>query len=136
MIKRMLFASHPYEPGLVIVRIFCAIIIIPFGMEMFSAETMNGYEQWLTDKGVPAPLVMAYLGKLAELLGGALLLLGLFTRVAAFFLMITMAVVTFVMVGGSINDSTFLLLLLFGFFLFAGGGRYSVDALLKKRLNH
>jgi len=135
MIKRILFANKPYELGLAIVRIFCGIIIIPFGLEMFDAEGMAGYEQWLTDKGMPLPLFMAYVGKVAELLGGILLLLGLFTRAAGFFLMFPMAVVTFIMLEGSINESTFFLLLLFAVFAFAGGGKYSLDGVLRGRQN-
>lgn len=135
MIKRMLFTNQAYEPGLAIVRVFCGIIIIPFGMEMFNAETMAGYEQWLTDKSVPLPLIMAYAGKIAELLGGVLLIIGLFTRAASLFLMITMAVITFIMVGGGIRDTTFILLLLYAVFLFTGGGRYSMDALLRKKFS-
>lgn len=135
MLKRFLFDNSPYDLGLTIVRIFAGIIIIPFGMEMFQPETMVGYTDWLTDKGVLAPGFMAYVGKVAELVGGVFLLIGLLTRAASLFLMITMAVVTFVMSGGGITDSTFFLLLLFAVFLFAGGGKYSVDALLGKKMN-
>ena len=135
MIKRILFDNKPYEMGLAIVRFFCGIIIIPFGMEMFDAETMSGYEQWLTDKGMPAPLFMAYVGKVAELAGGVFLLLGLFTRAAGFLLMFPMAVVTFFMLEGSITDSTFFLLLLFAVFAFVGGGKYSLDEVLRRRMN-
>ena len=135
MIKRILFSNKPYDLGLAIVRFFAGIIIIPFGMEMFNAETMSGYEQWLTDKGVPLPLLMAYLGKVAELAGGVLLILGLFTRAAGFFLMCPMAVVTFIMLEGKITDMTFLLLLLFAVFAFVGGGKYSLDEWIRRKMS-
>ena len=136
MLKRFLFANNPYDLGLTIVRIFAGIIIIPFGMEMFDAEAMSGYTKWLTDIGLPLPGFMAYLGKVAELVGGIFLILGLLTRLASVFLMITMAVITFVMSSGSITDMTFLLLLLFAVYLFSGGGKYSVDALIAKKLKN
>ena len=136
MLKRFLFANNPYDLGLTIVRIFAGIIIIPFGMEMFDAEAMSGYTKWLTDIGIPLPGFMAYVGKVAELVGGIFLILGLLTRLASVFLMITMAVITFVMSSGSITDMTFLLLLLFAVYLFAGGGKYSVDALIGKKLKN
>ena len=136
MLKRFLFANNPYDLGLTIVRIFAGIIIIPFGMEMFDAEAMSGYTKWLTDIGIPLPGFMAYVGKVAELVGGIFLILGLLTRLASVFLMITMAVITFVMSSGSITDMTFLLLLLFAVYLFSGGGKYSVDALIAKKLKN
>ena len=136
MLKRFLFANNPYDLGLTIVRIFAGIIIIPFGMEMFDAEAMSGYTKWLTDIGLPLPGFMAYVGKVAELVGGIFLILGLLTRLASVFLMITMAVITFVMSSGSITDMTFLLLLLFAVYLFSGGGKYSVDALIAKKLKN
>lgn len=136
MLKRFLFANNPYDLGLTIVRIFAGIIIIPFGMEMFDAEAMSGYTKWLTDIGLPLPGFMAYVGKVAELVGGIFLILGLLTRLASVFLMITMAVITFVMSSGSITDMTFLLLLLFAVYFFAGGGKYSVDALIAKKLKN
>ena len=136
MLKRFLFANNSYDLGLTTVRIFAGIIIIPFGMEMFDGEAMSGYTKWLTDIGLPLPGFMAYLGKVAELVGGIFLILGLLTRLASVFLMITMAVITFVMSSGSITDMTFLLLLLFAVYLFSGGGKYSVDALIAKKLKN
>ncbi len=135
MLKRILFANKPYDLGLTIVRIFLGITIIPYGMELFQAEAMTGYSSWLTDKSVPLPVFMAYVGKVAELLGGFFLIFGLFTRLSSLFLIITMAVITFVMSGGSTTDYTFMLLLLFTVYLFAGGGKYSIDALIEKRMN-
>jgi len=136
MLKSFLFANKPYDLGLTIVRIFLGITIIPYGLEMFQAEAMSGYTSWLTDKSVPLPGFMAYVGKVAELVGGLCLLFGLFTRLSAVFLMITMAVITFVMSGGSTTDYTFMLLVLFAVYLFAGGGKYSLDALINKRMNN
>lgn len=133
MIKKLLEPNESLAAGLVIVRVLAGGIIISFGFEIFSAETMGGYTQWLTDVGVPAAGFMAHVGKVAELLCGTLLLLGLFTRLASIPLMITMIVINFVMLDGNLRESPFFLLLLFATFFFAGGGRYSLDEVIRKR---
>lgn len=47
------------------------------------ASGIGGFSEMLAGLGVPLPMVFAWLIGLAELLGGVLLLLGLFTRFAA-----------------------------------------------------
>lgn len=133
MIKKLIEPNASLAAGLVIVRVLAGGIIISFGFEISSAETMGGYTQWLTDVGVPAPRFMAHVGKVAELGCGALLVLGLFTRLASIPLMITMAVINFVMLDGNLRESPFFLLLLFATFFFVGGGRYSLDEVMRKR---
>ena len=103
---------------------------------MFTVENMEGYTKWLTDVKVPAPELMAYVGKVAELVCGAMLVLGLFTRLASIPLMITMFVINFIMLEGNLRESPFYLLLLFATFFFVGGGKYSLDEVIRKRKNH
>lgn len=50
----------------------------------------SGFAKTLTGLGVPAPEVFAWLVTVAELVGGALLLLGLLTRLATIPLILTM----------------------------------------------
>ncbi len=135
MIKKLLEPNASWASGLVIVRIFTGGIIIVFGFEIFDTEGMAGYTQWLTDVKVPAPRIMAYVGKVAELLCGTMLTLGLFTRLASIPLMITMIVINFVMLDGNPRNSPFYLLLLFTTFLLMGGGKFSLDELIRKRIN-
>ncbi|MEL6392709.1 MAG: DoxX family protein [Bacteroidota bacterium] len=120
--------------GLDIIRIITGGIIISFGIEIFDPEQMNGYTQWLGDVGMPFPEIMAYIGKISEIGCGALLLVGLFTRFSAIPLIITMFVVNFIMLDGSIRTQSFYLLLLFSCYLFLGGGRLSLDFLIKGRV--
>ena len=92
--------------------------------------------------GFPMPTLFAWLSALAEFAGGLLLAAGLLTRPMAFALVFNMAVAAFVAHGkdplfatGDGGSKEFALLYLMGFavFLFVGGGRYSVDALFRRR---
>jgi len=91
---------------------------------------MDGNVAWLTDIHFPLPVFMAYLGKGAELIGGILIVLGLFTRIAAIVLIINMAIITFVLGSGKIfedDQHPFLLLVLFVYLFFVGAGKLSLD---------
>jgi putative oxidoreductase len=85
----------------------------------------------------PIPLVMAFLAKGSELLGGSLILLGLFSKAAASLIAFTMLIATLTAnlgkdftIDGGFTISYFLFALVF---LFWGGGKYSLDFLLFKR---
>lgn len=133
MLKKLLEPNALWAPGLTLVRIIVGGIIISFSFEMFDPENMKGYTEWLDKVNMPAPSLMAYVGKVAELVGGVLLVLGLFTRLASIPLIITMFVINFIMSNGDLRNTSFLLLLLFAVFLFAGGGKYSLDEVIRKR---
>ena len=133
MIHKLLHSNDALPIGLDIVRILCGGIIFSFGLEIFNEEQMAGYTQWLTEVGVPIAKTMAYIGKCSELLCGSLLTIGLFTRLSAIPLMITMCVVNFIMLDGDIRTQSFYLLLLFAVFLFLGSGKISVDYWMRQR---
>jgi len=87
---------------------------------------------WFGDElHYPFPLAMAFLAKGVELLGGALVFLGLFTRVSASFIAFTMLMATLTAnlgknfnVDGNITISYTLFAL---FLIFWGGGKFSLD---------
>ncbi|MEL7422843.1 MAG: DoxX family protein [Bacteroidota bacterium] len=128
--KKLLHPNSKLHLGLDVIRILIGGIIISFGLEIFSTEQMQGYTEWLTKVGMPLPAFMAYVGKVSELVGGAFLLLGLFTRFSTIPLITTMFVVNFIMLDGSIRSEPFYLLLLFSCFLFLGSGKLSIDFLM------
>ena len=135
MLQKILTDENFLNKGLIIIRILTGIIIAKFGFEVFSGEAIHAYTQWLTDLHFPFPKLMVYLAKLSELIGGICLALGLFTRLVSIPLIITMIMITFIMGGGKIfsdDQHPFLLLLLFLNFLFLGGGKWSLDAVLFK----
>ena len=75
----------------------------------------------------------------AEFFGSILLALGLFSRWASFSLLFTMLVVIFIFHWPDpFKEKELAVLYAFCFFLFtaAGGGKYSLDSLLKKKLVH
>lgn len=130
MLKQLLSSEGFYKNLLVIIRAISGIIIAKYGLEVFEANSMQGNFDWLTDLHMPAPHFMAYLGKLTELVGGALLAIGLFTRLVTIPLIINMGVIIFFMGKGNIwgdEQLPFLLLLLFAVFFFNGAGKWSMD---------
>jgi putative oxidoreductase len=79
---------------------------------------------------------MAYLGKATELVGGILLIAGLFTRFVSIPLVIDMSVVVIFMGNGKIfgdGQLPFLFLLFFLSFIIYGGGKWSLDNFLFNR---
>jgi putative oxidoreductase len=128
------FSALPYglHFGLALVRIITGVLMIYHGLELFDAEKMKGYGQWLTDLNFPAPVLMGYLGKGAEFAGGLLLLVGFFTRFAALLIAITMLVVCLFMGHGRLftdDQHPFLFVLLGIVFFFTGPGQWSLDHL-------
>ena len=133
MLKQIIKPSEQLHLGVDIIRIIAGIIIIVFSFEIIDSEKMGGYTQWLTDVGFPLPNLMAHVGKLSEMLGGLLLVFGLFTRLAVIPLSVTMFVITFIMLDGNPLTDSFYLLLIFASFFFMGSGKMSVDYLMFKR---
>lgn len=81
--------------------------------------------------GFPLPLFFAWAAALAEFLGGILIALGLFTRTASFFVMVTMAVALYRHLEDPFNvKEKALLYFAAGLaILIAGAGRVSLDYL-------
>lgn len=91
--------------------------------------------------GVPSPLpTLLVAAALIEIVGGALIVLGLFTRIAAFICSGEMAVAYFmfhfpqnVWPGLNMGGEAILYCFLFLYLVFAGPGEWSLDAQLRKR---
>lgn len=85
--------------------------------------------------GFPAPELFAWAAALAEVVGGILLAAGLFTRLWALLIAITMIVAAFVAHGPdpfSDKESALLYLVVMLFFVARGGGRWSLDRWLSR----
>ena len=116
-----------------IVRIACGLIFME-----------HGTQKWLSfpPSGKPTPdfFTMSGFGGMLELVGGALLVFGLFTRPVAFLLSGEMAVAywtshaprgLFPILNG--GDAAILYCFIFLYLAAAGGGPWSLDAVLRKR---
>lgn len=116
-----------------IARIITGILLIYHGVEIFDKSKMTDYGKMLTDVKMSKPLLMAYLGKGSELASGILLTAGLFTRIGALLLIVTMISITFRIGEGRIfmeEQHPFLFCVLGVVFFFSGGDRWSADNLL------
>jgi len=123
-----------YAPEMLsIVRIVVALLFLEHGRaKLFGSST--------SPHGEPAFLTLMWIQGLFELVGGALLALGLFTRPVAFILSGNMAVAYFMghaskgffpLVNG--GDAAILYCFIFLLFFVTGPGRWSLDAGLTHR---
>lgn len=128
------------DKGLLLLRIGIGIMFIFHGFPKLTA----GPEVWtrlggaLSAMGINvAPAFMGLMAALAETAGGALLILGLFTRPACFFLLCTMVVAALMHI---LNGDPFAKYshavesaVLFFSLLFIGPGRFSLDQKLSEQ---
>lgn len=122
--------------GLAIVRLVVGFFMIYHGWEIFSETKMNEYMQWDQIKLSSTGKFVVYAGKLAELIAGVLLFLGLLTRVASVLVIGTMSYIAFFVGHGKVwyeDQHPFLFVLLGIVFLFSGGGRWSADHYVFKK---
>lgn len=120
--------------GPLLLRVGVGLVFAVHGWQKFDGGVAN-FATTLTDLGVPAPEVVAWLMTIAEGVGGVLLILGLATRLVTLPLIAVMVgaiVLVKVDVGFIVMDAvgaeldTALLAGLLGL-LFVGPGRLSVD---------
>jgi putative oxidoreductase len=85
-----LVQSSPFltASALLIARLFIGICFVMHGLGklgLVGSGSMSGFVAWLKSEGVPFAEVQARMAMLAELVGGILIVLGLFTRVGLVF---------------------------------------------------
>jgi putative oxidoreductase len=121
------------DNAIAITRIIVGAFMIYHGSEVFNLALMKGYETRLTEMKMSNAAFQAYVGKVAELLAGILLTLGLFTRIGAVIMGGTMAFITFIIGSGKFyyEDQHPFMFVLFAFIFFVDGGKkWSVDNLI------
>ncbi len=118
-----------------LLRIIAALLFIEHG-------TMKLFHFPIPQPGAPTPLTtMLITAAWLEVVGGSLLLVGLFTRAAAFILAGEMAVAYFtvhIRMGGfwpgrNLGGEAILFCWIFLYLVFAGGGDWSLDNLLRRK---
>lgn len=125
--------------GQLILRLAIGPIFIAHGGQKLFVQGPAQVAGFLTQLGIPLPEISAWLLILAEFVGGILLLLGLFTRWAsipvAFDMLVAILVVHlkngFIVPGGF--EFPLALLAIALCLMIQGGGKISVDHLMKRR---
>ena len=107
-----------------------------------SQELRDFFKNWFGNElGLPAPLLLAFLAKGTEFVGGILVCLGLFTKISSSLIAFVMLVATlianlnyhgnegFIRQDGLVTISCFLFACLL---CLSGGGKYSLDSFIFK----
>lgn len=141
VLRRALATTGGYDT--LLVRVALGLTILPHGIQKTLGwwggygftGTMNAFTQMM---GIPAPLALAAI--LAESLGALLLIFGVFTRLGAFAIGVTMAVAALkVHLSGGFflpNGIEYFIPVtaIAVALLFKGGGKWSVDAKIAEKL--
>ena len=125
------------RPGIAVVRIITGTLLICHGSECFDAAKMNEYAGWFTEKHYSMPAVMAYAGKIAELLAGIGFALGFLTRLASLAAIAAFTGIIFLLGDkGKVfegDQHPFLFILLAIIFYCTGPGALALDNIVFKR---
>lgn len=127
------------DAALALLRTVAGVVFIAHGIQKFFLMGIPGVTQYFAGLGAPLPQVTAPLVATLELAGGIALILGLFTRPIALALVGDMlgAIVLQHLKGGFwVPNGVEFVMTLGGAaaaLALAGGGRYSLDQLLRRR---
>lgn len=120
-------------------------LILAYGFyapAMMKWDDISAVAGWFESMGMPLPTLNAYMAASTEMAGVILLTLGLATRLISIPLMVVMLVAIFMVHlpnGFSSGDNGFEIPVYYLLMLFTlvtmGGGKFSLDTLLKKKTN-
>lgn len=132
MTSKSLISPQAEEIGFAIVRVFAGFFIFRYGRELFHIDDLL---KFLADVKFPFPVLSGYAAKIIELVGGIALMVGLGVRWVTIPLICVMCGVIYLTAHGSIfeGELCFLFILLFAVFFFKGGGKWSLDHLIRSR---
>jgi putative oxidoreductase len=122
--------------GLLWLRVLCGTGIAYHGYQKVFGGRISMLTQGVAKLGFPMPEAFAWAAALSEFAGGILLVAGLFTRPAAFFVFVTMTVAAF---GAHASDPLQVKELalaywaMSGALLFAGAGEFGADAKIRRK---
>jgi putative oxidoreductase len=118
-----------FELTYAFVRVVVGYSLLYHGLEVFDAEKMRGYGEWIPALlGMPS-LTIAYIGKWIEFITGVLLILGLLVRPASVIIVVLFLIIAFRVGEGRIfmEEQHPFMFALFGLlFLAKGAGLFSV----------
>ena len=122
--------------GLLGLRVLLGAGLAYHGFGQVFGGDVAGLAEGVTKLGLPYPVHSAWLAALSEFVGGILLVFGLGTRVAAFFIFITMSVAAFLAHAHdpfAVKELALAYWAMAGTLVMTGPGGTSVDALLAQR---
>jgi len=122
--------------GWAILRVAVGAMFITHGYGKIFGETADGTSRMVTfassvaSMGFPSPELFAWVAALSELIGGSLIVIGLFTRFASLFAASTMLVAAYSHLDEGYKGMELPMLfgVVFVVLLVAGSGRFSFDA--------
>ena len=140
ILRRALATTGGYDT--LLLRLALGVLMLPHGVQKTLGwwggygftGTMNAFTQMM---GIPAPLALAAI--LAESLGALLLIFGVFTRLNAFAIGVTMVVASTMHLGGGFfmpkGVEFFIPVVAVAIVLLAkGGGKWAVDSKIAEKL--
>jgi len=123
--------------AILILRISLAAVFVAHGLQaafgLFGGPGISGFTNMLSGLGFKQAALWAYVGAYTELIGGLFLLLGIFTRISAFFILIFMIVAVlkvhwtkgfFIQAGGF--EYNFVILCVCIALIILGGGKFGI----------
>nr|WP_269329524.1 DoxX family protein [Kineosporia babensis] len=129
------------DVAVLIARVALGVIFIAHGWQKFSEWGMSGTAGSFEQMGVPAPTVSAWFAAIVELVGGALLIVGLGVPVVGLLLLVNMLGAMFIVhldsgIFAGEGGYELVLALGVGALLLAavGAGRFSVDQVVSPKL--
>ena len=142
MLQRLLSTDSP--PAVTLIRLIVGAVFLSEGIQKFLFPDELGVGRFMKI-GIPAPVVMAPFVGVCEIVFGAFILMGLFTRMATIPLIIDMLVaisttkVPLLLKSGfwtMVHEVRVDYSMLFGliFLLIVGAGSWSIDARLASRM--
>src|SRR5688572_18401396 len=117
--------------GLLVLRVFTGLGIA-FGHGLGKLPPSERFVAGTAELGFPMPIVFAWVAALSEFLGGIFMALGIFTRPAAFMVLMTMLVAAFRRHANDpfpTKEKALLYATIALALLIAGGGRLALDRL-------
>jgi len=123
--------------GLLWLRVLCGAGIAYHGYGKVFGGHIEMMIPGVEKMGFPAPVLFAWAAALSEFVGGVLLVLGLFTRFAAFFVFATMTVAAFVVHAADafqVKELALAYWAMSGALFLTGGGCFSVGACCHKKI--
>ena len=135
-----LFKSKPdyINFGLLFYRLALGVSMFYHGYLKYVSGEQGLYKVWamLSALGVPSgfEVILGTIASYAEMVGGILLIIGLFTRIGTLLVVGTLAVATILNLNGNFFSWDYPSQMAFGAIMlfFAGAGRYSLDKALFK----